>query len=454
MKSYGMKINLIIVLLLMSSTSFAQKNQSHYKSEIDFGNGTVFSTFLDVTIAKDEFKITSPKNADVRMLGWTKARLARIIGKSPKKGIIISIKGKQISDSLIGETKIPMFGELRFKGVIKNEILVGEFYSNDTISVGSLNGVNTTEKRNEYNYLYPLLLQIVQDNIYSKDALKTKEWNKFQKQIEKLCNSGYDDIELFLGFNIQNQKLPFTHLSLFISQDEVNFDQVTNSKNSVVFEEKNDSTAYVLIKDFSSSKDELAIILPRIVENENYKNLIIDLRDNGGGGLDPAFEFAKYIVNKDMEVGYFVTNKLQNSGYEPDLFKTLPELQPKSNKEFTNDLKTTSGVKLIFKKPENPVFKGNLYLLTNGNTASTCEPIVYALKNNGSAIVIGEKTYGGMLAGSPFDISGKYRIMLPIADFYTYDGIRLDKVGVIPDIEVKSEEALEKALEIINSITK
>jgi C-terminal processing protease CtpA/Prc len=41
--------------------------------------------------------------------------------------------------------------------------------------------------------------------------------------------------------------------------------------------------------------------------------------------------------------------------------------------------------------------------------------------------------------------------MLPIADFYTYDGIRLDKVGVNPDITVKSEDALNKALEIINN---
>jgi C-terminal processing protease CtpA/Prc len=56
-----------------------------------------------------------------------------------------------------------------------------------------------------------------------------------------------------------------------------------------------------------------------------------------------------------------------------------------------------------------------------------------------------------MLAASPFVVSGKYMLMLPIADFYTYDGIRLDKVGVSPDIEVKSEEALNKALEIINT---
>ena len=62
-----------------------------------------------------------------------------------------------------------------------------------------------------------------------------------------------------------------------------------------------------------------------------------------------------------------------------------------------------------------------------------------------------KKTAGAMLAASPFTVSGKYVLMLPISDFYTYDGVRLDKVGVSPDVEVKSAEALDKALEIINT---
>lgn len=193
------------------------------------------------------------------------------------------------------------------------------------------------------------------------------------------------------------------------------------------------------------------MILPQIVENTAYKNLIIDLRNNGGGGIDAAFAFAKYIVKEDMEVGYFPTNKLVYSGYQPEVFNKLPELQPKSTEEFGNELKATPGVKLIFKKPSNPVFTGKLYILTNGYTASTCEPIVYALKNTKNATIIGEKTYGAMLAASPFVVSGKYMLMLPIADFYTYDGARLDQVGVRPDIEVKSENALTKALELISA---
>ncbi|RZJ75426.1 MAG: hypothetical protein EOO45_05595, partial [Flavobacterium sp.] len=92
---------LYLFLIFSNAVSSAQNNATHFKSEIDFGGGTVVSTFLDVKIGDNKFKITSPKNADVRVVGG-KARLGRILGKSPKKGVIITINGTQDKDSLIG----------------------------------------------------------------------------------------------------------------------------------------------------------------------------------------------------------------------------------------------------------------------------------------------------------------------------------------------------------------
>lgn len=453
-------IVLNFVLVFLFHCSFAQNNPTHFKTELDFGGGTVISTFLDVRVTNNRFTITSPKNADVRMVGGGKARLGRLVGKLPKKGIIVTIKGTQKADSLLGETTIPMFGKLTFKGIItstsQSSVLSGELFNADGVSAGKISGVSSTEDKINYTQLYPELLTTIKDNIYSKDVLETKKWATFEQELVKLSNKAHDDIELFFGFNILASKLPFTHLTLLIAEkaNENDNEEPVSTAKSVVFEEKNSATAYLQIKNFSSSAEELAAVLPEIVANEGYKNLIIDLRNNGGGGIGAAFELAKYIVSEDLEVGYFPTNKLQYSGYQPELFSTLPELQPKSTTEFGNELKTSPGVKLVFKKPTNPVFTGKIYVLTNGNTASTCEPIVYALKNGKKATVIGEKTYGGMLAASPFYVQKKYMLMLPIADFYAYDGVRLDKVGVSPDIEVKSADALDKALEMINGANK
>ncbi|MBL7930669.1 MAG: S41 family peptidase [Bacteroidia bacterium] len=451
-----MKFTLSILFLIFFFTrSFAQKNPNHFKTDLDFGGGTVISTFLDLSLSNDQFKMTSPKNADKRIVGGTKARLGRLMGKLPKKGKIITIKGTQKMDSLLGETKIPMFGKLKFKGTIHNGSLNGQLYNKDGVSTGTVLGQNSTEDRMDFSALYPQLIKTIKDNIYSKRELETKQWKSFEKDLGKLFNKAHDDIEIFFGFSILAQKLPFSHLYFLIgdtaqNENEKESEEKINKPKSVVFEERNLSTAYLQIKNFSSSQEELADILPKIIENKAYKNLIVDLRNNGGGGVGPAFEFAKYIVTEDLEVGYFPTNRLNYNGFEPELFKTLPEMQPKSTNEFGKELKKTPGVKLIFKKPNNPVFTGKLYILTNGGTASTCEPIVYALKSRKKAIIIGETTCGAMLSASPFGVSGKYMLFIPVGDFYTHDGVRLDRVGVEPDIKVKSEDADEKAMEMIN----
>lgn len=435
------------ILFLCSQTAFAQKG--HFKSEIDFGSGTEFSTFFDVSSNKGQFTITSPKNADVRIFGG-KAKLGRMMGKSPKKGIIITISGKQQGDSLLGDTNMPMVGKLKFKGTVNGQTLSGQLLNTDGLAIGEIRGVASTADKMDYAPLYPKMLQIVQEHIYDPKVLLSPEWKNFEVNLKAWFQKAHDDIELYFGFNMMAPKLPFSHLSLALMQEVPEDDEEgTVTAKSVVFEEKDTHTAYLKIKDFSRSTAELGTILPVIVANSSYKNLIIDLRGNGGGGVEAAFKFAQYITENDMEVGYFPTNKLQYSGYQPELFKTLPEMQPEGTSELTTMLKTTKGVKLLFKKPGNPVFKGAIYILTDSKTASTCEPIVYALKNSKRATIVGEKTAGAMLSACAFPMSGKYNIVLPVADFYTYDGVRLDRVGVQPDVAVAPEAALDKALELI-----
>ena len=444
-----MKSHLTIYFLLLVTFSFAQHSQTHWKSELNFGDGISMITFLKVTKTDNHFTITSSKNADIRMFGFFKARFGRLLGRLPKKGVFITINGIQKGDSLFGNVKMPMFDKIKFKGFLKNDLFSGEIIKNDTIKVGNITSVKTNENQINYEYLYPKTLKITENNIYSKKVLKTKKWKKFNKKIKHLFANAQDDIELFLGFNTLSANLPFSHYNLTIKNDnKKNNDNNKINDSAIIFKEEKNNTAYLKIKDFISSQNELATILPKIVENK-YKNLIIDLRNNGGGGVAPAFELAKFIVNKTVNVGYFVTNKLKYSGYNPKLFETLPKVKPKTTKEFLTILKKGKGAKLIFSKSNEPIFLGNLYVLTNKYTGSTCEPIVYLLKTNKRATIIGENTAGAMLSATFFDIDKKYKLFLPIADFYTYDGVRLEGLGVKPNIETTSDEALDKALSII-----
>lgn len=109
----------------------------------------------------------------------------------------------------------------------------------------------------------------------------------------------------------------------------------------------------------------------------------------------------------------------------------------------------SEGRKLVV-SPGNTVFKARIYVLTSQKTASTCEPIVYALKSNKLATIVGEKTAGAMLSSSPFYLKDNFTLILPLADYYTVDNKRLDLLGVEPDIPIAADNALEHVLKMVN----
>jgi len=212
-----MKTHLTIYFLLLITFSFAQQSQTHWKSELDFGDGYSITTFLKVDKTNNQFTITSSKNADIRMFGRFKAKLGRLLGKFPKKGILLTIEGVQKGDSLFGNAKLPMFGKVKFEGILKTDLLSGVILENDTIIVGNLTGVKTNKNQINYEYLYPKILEITENNIYSKKVLQTKKWKKFNKRIKNFFANAQDDIELYLGFNLLSHNLSFSHYRLFIN---------------------------------------------------------------------------------------------------------------------------------------------------------------------------------------------------------------------------------------------
>lgn len=447
----SMRTIVALLLLFAQSLLFAQKHQSNWKTDIELGGGFTLTTFLEVRKNKDQVTLTSPKNADGRLFGGFKSRLGRVMGKSPKKGVLVTVHALQKGDSLVGSAQVPVLGKMKFRGILNESVLTGNLIKNDTVVVGTVSGKPSVETSLDLNYLYPIITDTTRSAIYSRAVLHTAEWTKFDGQLQKLCDKATDDIELFIGFSMLSSNLPFSHFNLLLQEagNDLDDDSTLTKEPTVFFEEKGANTAYLRIANFSSSTEELAEIFPQIVENKAYENLIIDLRNNGGGGIEAANEFGRHIIAEHLVVGYFVTNKLEYTGFDAERFGTLPEASPETTDEFIAELKTTKGAKLVFNESDSPVFSGKIYVLTNGNTASTCEPIVFLLKEHKLATIVGKNTAGAMLSAAMFDLSGKYKLFLPIADFYTFNGVRLDQVGVKPDIETESADALDKVLEII-----
>jgi len=120
------------------------------------------------------------------------------------------------------------------------------------------------------------------------------------------------------------------------------------------------------------------------------------------------------------------------------------------------DLRWFGGIE----EPTDVLYKGSLYLLTDGGCFSACEDFVVGFKDNHRATIIGERTAGS--SGQPyqhrfengmvFGLSAK-RESMP-------DGSPFEGVGIAPDIEVDVHAAdvisgrdpvLEKALSLAKS---
>ena len=156
------------------------------------------------------------------------------------------------------------------------------------------------------------------------------------------------------------------------------------------------------------------------------KAIIIDLRNNNGGEPEMVQRIISHFYSKDTSIHlndiYFRnTNKTIE-------YWTLPNL--KGNY-----------------MPQMP-----LYILTGKHTASGAEELAYDLINLHRATIIGEPTAGGAHPGDLLPVGDRFVMFMPEGNALNpYSKSNWEKTGVVPDIYVKEDKALDKAIEIIKS---
>jgi hypothetical protein len=341
---------------------------------------------------------------------------------------------------------MPMVGRSDIKAVMSSGVITGGLFK-DTTRIGSITIAKSgLFQRPDYSELYTALRTTIERNIYDQALLKTKEWRTFDKKTNRIAKRVKDDLEFFFGLSVFAQELPFSHLNLLLMEETPSLAADTTERN-VFLKAIDETTAYMGVQSFGGSREEMDSICDTLL-NGGFHTLIVDLRANGGGGLDSALPFGECIANDTVDAGYFVTNTWASKAVRPPVaaaFKDLPISQERTTEAFINALKASEGRHLVL-YPREDAFRGKVYILTSNKTASTCEPIVDALKRSGRATIVGETTAGAMLSATVFQVTGKYHLFLPIADYYNAELQRLDQVGVKPDIEVKADDALDHVL--------
>ena len=176
----------------------------------------------------------------------------------------------------------------------------------------------------------------------------------------------------------------------------------------VLYRMLEDNIGYIRIETFGTDADEKFKNALSALKEKKAKSLVIDLRSNPGGSLDSVVEIADYLLGETT----ILTVKYK--GGEEDVYKSD-------------------------KKEE----KLPICVLVNSESASASEVLASSLKENGKAVLIGEKTFGKGVVQGIFDLGDDTGVRVTIARYYTSKGNDIDGVGVEPDIYLPLTDGVE-----------
>jgi carboxyl-terminal processing protease len=131
------------------------------------------------------------------------------------------------------------------------------------------------------------------------------------------------------------------------------------------------------------------------LKKQNIKNLILDLRGNGGGYLKSAIEISEqFLNNNDLVV------------YTSGLNESKREYRATASGEFK---------------------KGNLVVLVDESSASASEIVSGAIQDWDRGIIIGRRSFGKGLVQKPYYLTDGSMVRLTTAHYYTPSGRCIQK---------------------------
>jgi len=123
---------------------------------------------------------------------------------------------------------------------------------------------------------------------------------------------------------------------------------------------------------------------------QGMRNLVLDLRNNGGGLVREAFMVANTFLDKGQTI-FVQKGRIQGFSQAYSSDNGSPDKTP-------------------------------IVILVNGNTASASEILAGALQDHDRALIVGENTFGKGLVQNPFNLEYGSMLLLTIAKYETPSG--------------------------------
>jgi len=267
---------------------------------------------------------------------------------------------------------------------------------------GSFGGIGVTMRRNAQGevVLSPMLdSPAIRTGVLDGDVLVAVNGNPIS------ATMSFDDIAAVVRGPVGTQVAISVRRSGSDSLLSFTITRAVIQTPSVVFRlvDNAPQIGYIAINRFTERSGDEVQRAAQELQQQGARQLILDLRDNGGGLLTAAIDVSSQFLS-DSVVLYE-----QEKGQPERTFRT---------------------------KPGGAALDVPLVILVNRGAASASEIVAGALRDNRRAILIGEQTYGKGSVQHIYDLSDGSSLHVTAAEWFTPNRHQLTGNGLVPDVAV------------------
>jgi carboxyl-terminal processing protease len=194
---------------------------------------------------------------------------------------------------------------------------------------------------------------------------------------------------------------------------ELSIERAVVSVHSVRFNMLEPGYGYLRISQFSETTGPDTLAAIRALENESggkLRGLVLDLRNNPGGVLDAAVEVSDAFLEDGTIVsaeGRSAESRFRMEAMEGDLARGAP-----------------------------------IAVLVNEGSASAAEIVAGALRDNGRAKLLGQKTFGKGSVQTVLPLEDGQALKLTTSRYFTPSGVSIHERGIEPDVPLPEPEVI------------
>lgn len=195
----------------------------------------------------------------------------------------------------------------------------------------------------------------------------------------------------------------------------------------------------------------------RKIHQEQIKNVVIDLRENGGGNIDKSILLTKYLKDSSFKLADTVaaiSRKFKYRRYIRQWWLYWFPMHFAARKMSDGRIHDHRFETHYFRPKLQYHFDGHLYLIQGGYTFSAASMFTASMKGQKNVTIVGEESGGGYYGNSAMHLPeiklpySKIRVVLPMYRLVMNHNRKKDGRGVIPDIQLEpSSEAIKKGVD-------